>query len=106
MEAAWQEAVARLEALGGVRVPDLDFAPFAATAVLLYGAAFVAERYAGIKAFLEAPEAGGVAGGCWRACGWWCWRCPGGWLEARERPAGNGRPKPCKFGRRERWLQL
>ncbi|PSC69624.1 allophanate hydrolase [Micractinium conductrix] len=63
MEAAWQEAVARLEALGGVRVPDLDFAPFAATAVLLYGAAFVAERYAGIKAFLEAPEAGGVAAG-------------------------------------------
>lgn len=29
------------------QVSDFDFAPFAETAVLLYGAAFVAERYAG-----------------------------------------------------------
>ncbi len=29
------------------QVTDFDFAPFAETAVLLYGAAFVAERYAG-----------------------------------------------------------
>lgn len=47
MAAAWGEAVARLQALGGQPVPDFDFAPFAKTAVLLYGAAFVAERYAG-----------------------------------------------------------
>ena len=30
-----------------LQVADFDFAPFAETAVLLYGAAFVAERYAG-----------------------------------------------------------
>ncbi len=40
------EAAARLESLGGSRVA-IDFAPFAETAVLLYGAPFVAERYAG-----------------------------------------------------------
>ncbi|KAL4458329.1 hypothetical protein ABPG75_013194 [Micractinium tetrahymenae] len=55
MAAAWGEAVARLQALGGQLVPGFDFAPFAETAVLLYGAAFVAERYAGIRAFLEGP---------------------------------------------------
>lgn len=47
MADAWAQAVARLQALGGTLVPDFDFAPFAETAVLLYGAAFVAERYAG-----------------------------------------------------------
>jgi len=56
MQAAWAAAVARLESLGGRPVPDFDFAPFAETAVLLYGAAFVAERYAGIRAFLEGPK--------------------------------------------------
>lgn len=55
MAAAWGEAVARLQALGGQPVPGFDFAPFAETAVLLYGAAFVAERYAGIRGFLERP---------------------------------------------------
>ena len=39
-------AVERLQALGGELV-DIDFAPFAETAALLYGAPFVAERYAG-----------------------------------------------------------
>lgn len=47
MATAWTQAVQRLEALGGTRVEAFDFAPFAETAVLLYGAAFVAERYAG-----------------------------------------------------------
>lgn len=65
MESAMKEAVSRLTALGGVPVPDFDFSPFAATAVLLYGAAFVAERYAGIRTFLEQPagpaKPGGVA---------------------------------------------
>lgn len=63
MAAAWGEAVARLQALGGQPVPDFDFAPFAQTAVLLYGAAFVAERYAGIRAFLEAPAGTSAAPG-------------------------------------------
>ena len=31
-----------------LQVADFDFAPFAETAVLLYGAAVVAERYAGV----------------------------------------------------------
>ena len=39
-------AAERLRALGGEQV-DIDFAPFAETAALLYGAPFVAERYAG-----------------------------------------------------------
>lgn len=33
---------------------NFDFAPFAETAVLLYGAAFVAERYAGLGACMWA----------------------------------------------------
>ena len=41
------DAVRRLKALGGELVQDFDFAPFAETAVLLYGGAFVAERYSG-----------------------------------------------------------
>lgn len=42
-----EQAASRLQALGGQRVADFDFAPFAETAALLYGAPFVAERYAG-----------------------------------------------------------
>lgn len=57
MHAAMQEqmgaAVARLETLGGQQAADFDFAPFAETAVLLYGAPFVAERYAGESQKLE-----------------------------------------------------
>lgn len=41
------EAIARLKSMGGICVQDFDFAPFAETAALLYGAPFVAERYAG-----------------------------------------------------------
>lgn len=52
-------AAARLEAIGGRRV-ELDFAPFAAVAAMLYQSSFVAERYSGIRAFLEG---GGKAGG-------------------------------------------
>jgi allophanate hydrolase len=57
MDAAFADAVERLQAIGGERV-ELDFAPFAETAQLLYGAAFVAERYSGIRAFLEARAPG------------------------------------------------
>ena len=50
-------AVAALEALGGTRV-EIDFAPFFATARLLYDGPWVAERYAAIADFIEAqPEA-------------------------------------------------
>ena len=51
------EAVKRLKGIGGEQVA-VDFAPFAETAVLLYGGAFVAERYAGIRGFLEARAPG------------------------------------------------
>ena len=56
MAAAMGEAVQRLQALGGVQVEAFDFAPFAETAVLLYGAAFVAERYAGMCVCMHAYE--------------------------------------------------
>ncbi len=58
MEAQFAEAVARLTSMGGEQALDFDFSPLADTAVLLYGAAFVAERYAGIRAFLEARAVG------------------------------------------------
>lgn len=48
----FDEAVLRLEGLGGRRVP-VDMSSFAAAARLLYESALVAERYSGIRAFLE-----------------------------------------------------
>jgi hypothetical protein len=47
------EAAERLQQLGGVLVP-IDFAAFAKTANLLYTSAFLAERYSGVRPFLEA----------------------------------------------------
>lgn len=44
------EAVKRLKSIGGEQVA-IDFKPFAETAILLYGGAFVAERYAGEMIF-------------------------------------------------------
>ena len=35
---------------------DIDFSPFAAVAKLLYESAFVAERYSGIRSFLEKDQ--------------------------------------------------
>lgn len=52
------EAVKRLQSIGGEQVHDFDFKPFAETAVMLYGGSFVAERYAGIRAFLESRAPG------------------------------------------------
>ena len=50
-------AVARLEALGATLV-EIDFAPFLEAARLLYEGPWIAERYVGIRDFLEAhPEA-------------------------------------------------
>ncbi len=55
-EAAFAEAIERLQAMGGTPV-QLDFAPFKQAAQLLYGSALVAERYAAIRPFFDAHEA-------------------------------------------------
>ncbi len=56
-EAAYERAVAALQAEGAVAVP-FDYAPFAEAAALLYQGPWVAERYAAIRDFIEAqPEA-------------------------------------------------
>jgi allophanate hydrolase len=47
------ETVRRIEASGGTRV-EIDFEPFAAAAGLLYGGAWVAERYAAVGEFIDA----------------------------------------------------
>jgi allophanate hydrolase len=53
----FSESVARLRALGGTQV-EIDFAPFAETAALLYSGPWVAERLAAITPFAqEHPEA-------------------------------------------------
>jgi len=54
--AAFQDALRRLEALGGVPVP-VDYAPLARAASLLYESALVAERYAAVRTFFDAHEA-------------------------------------------------
>lgn len=54
-ERLYGEAVQRLQQLGGVPVP-VDFEPFATTAELLYTSAFLAERYSGVRSFLEAGQ--------------------------------------------------
>lgn len=54
-ERLYREAAQRLEELGGVPVP-IDFEPFATVAGLLYTSAFLAERYSGVRAFLEAGQ--------------------------------------------------
>ncbi|MDO9279381.1 MAG: allophanate hydrolase [Polaromonas sp.] len=55
-EAAFSDAVQRLQGMGGSAVP-LDFAPFKQAAQLLYGSALVAERYAAIRPFFDQHEA-------------------------------------------------
>lgn len=49
---AFQEAIERAESLNGELVP-VDFGPFCEIAELLYNSAFVAERYAGIRSFID-----------------------------------------------------
>ncbi len=51
-EAAFADAVARLQAMGGSVVP-VDFEPLAQAAQLLYESALVAERYAAIRNFFD-----------------------------------------------------
>ncbi len=56
-ERLFDEAVARLESVGGQKVV-IDFSPFIEAARLLYEGAWVAERYLAIRDFIEAkPQA-------------------------------------------------
>ncbi len=56
-EAAFDAALAN-EAFAGAERVEIDFAPFFDVAALLYNGPFVAERYAAIRAFIEAqPQA-------------------------------------------------
>ncbi len=54
-EAAFAEAVSRLQAMGGTAVA-IDFGPLAQVAALLYESALVAERYTAIRSFFDAHE--------------------------------------------------
>ena len=51
-ERLFGEAVARLQAIGGIPV-EIDLAPFLETARLLYGGPWVAERYLAIRDFFD-----------------------------------------------------
>lgn len=55
-QAAFERAVAQLRALGGTPV-EIDYAPLANAAALLYDSALVAERYAAVREFFDAHEA-------------------------------------------------
>ncbi|GLW56440.1 allophanate hydrolase [Kitasatospora phosalacinea] len=59
--AAHAAAAGRLAA-AGAELRDLDLAPFDAAAALLYGGAFVAERYAAVGAFVDAAAERGDPG--------------------------------------------
>ena len=54
-EAAWQAALAQLQALG-VRFKTIDFTPFSQLAEQLYTGPWVAERTAAVGAMLDRPE--------------------------------------------------
>jgi allophanate hydrolase len=49
----YRESLRRLDAAGGVRV-EIDFGPFIDAAKLLYGGAYLGERFAAVGAFIEA----------------------------------------------------
>lgn len=54
---AWEHALRLAKSLdvpGGVRLVPIDLAPFLEAGAMLYGSAFVAERYASVGAFIEA----------------------------------------------------
>ena len=51
----FERSVERLKSIGGMKV-DIDFGPLVNTAALLYGSSFVAERFSGIRKFLEASD--------------------------------------------------
>jgi allophanate hydrolase len=52
---AFDDAIARLEAMGGIKVV-IDYAPLAQAAALLYESALVAERYAAVRGFFDESE--------------------------------------------------
>jgi len=54
--AAFEHAVAQMQALGGTPVA-IDYAPLAEAAALLYDSALVAERYAAVRSFFDVHEA-------------------------------------------------
>ncbi len=60
--AQFAAAVQRLQEAGGQLVQEFDFEPFAATAALLYQSSFIAERYSGIRAFLDSKGSPGGKG--------------------------------------------
>lgn len=53
--AAFDHAVAQLQAMGGEAVP-IDYTPLAECADMLYGSALVAERYTAVRDFVDAHE--------------------------------------------------
>jgi allophanate hydrolase len=55
-ERLFDEAITRLEAMGGIAVP-VDYGPFLAVAKMLYEDAFIARRYANLQTFYDAHEA-------------------------------------------------
>lgn len=61
----FQEAIKALEKQGGQQI-QIDFSPFATTAKLLYESAFVAERYSGIKSFLDTNQVSLIHPNCIR----------------------------------------
>jgi len=55
--AAWQRALCRATALGW-ELTEIDFAPFAEAAAMLYGGPWIAERFAAVGSFIAAhPQA-------------------------------------------------
>ena len=52
---AFQRAIGQLQAMGGTPV-EIDYAPLAQAAALLYDSALVAERYAAVRDFFDAHE--------------------------------------------------
>jgi allophanate hydrolase len=54
--AAFDDAIAQLQALGGKPV-TIDYAPLAGAAALLYESALVAERYAAVRSFVDTNAA-------------------------------------------------
>lgn len=56
---AWEHALRLAKSLdvpGGVRLVPIDLAPFLEAGAMLYGSAFVAERYASVGGFIEAAD--------------------------------------------------
>jgi allophanate hydrolase len=53
--AAFERSLAQMRALGGTPV-DVDYAPLAEAAALLYDSALVAERYAAVRGFFDGNE--------------------------------------------------